>query len=581
MATAVSATVCAAPAQAISGGTPTDIDGQPFLVKIDIGSTASCSGALIAPRWIATSAACFAEIPSQPEIPAPGAPHSETTAMVNGKSITVDRIVPREDRDLVLAHLRSPVTGVAPLKIAAVAPAPSDTVQISGYGRTAEEWIPRQSHTGDFAVQAVDSSMLSLQGTTEETSVCKGDAGGPVLRGGELVAVAGGSHQAGCVGEVTEQRGAVAARVDDLAKWITSQVVDLKATPATKNAINLTWDTPDPSLTYRVYGAQSEHVAIAPENLLAETTESHFVHGSLPSGQPWSYRVALIDQSGTQVAISFTAHAESPTSTVTDFNGDGLDDIATFSGGRATVALSDGEQFGSPQRWHDFLGGAEGTRVLAGDVNGDSLDDAVIFTRGNYGYVAVALSTGSSFGATRLWNGQFAGGTRAPSLGDFNGDGKDDIASFGGNGDGIVWVSLSDGEQFLHPNQQWHSSFALPGETPVVGDFNDDGLDDIASFLGGTEGKVYVSLSTGTTFTETAELWHDRFGRSPEWAGAADINGDGKSDAVTYTRGDNANVWTATSDGTAFGPSTQWHDNFAAGDAHHVPSSRPSLSTWP
>lgn len=617
-ASVLAATVLTAPAHAISGGTATDTATQPYLATLAVGSDAACSGALISPQWLATSATCFATTPSQPETPEPGAPHTATTATIGDQTRKVDRIAPRTDRDLALAHLDKPILGVPTLNAATAVPQTGQTVQVSGYGRTHDEWVPGQAHTADFAIESVDATELVLHGATADASICKGDAGAPVLSNGQLIAVASRSYQAGCLGETTDQSGAVATRTDDLIEWLVAQVLDLHATPATKNAINLSWAQQDPSLSYRIYGAQTENVAIHPDNLLGETTQTRFVHGSLPTGQSWHYRVAVVDASGTQIGLSFTAHADSPTTTVTDFDGDGVDDIAAINGTTATVALSDTTQFGAatqwgsqlasgttpipgdfngdtiddiatvgngpvnvalsngqrfdtPQRWHDtFASGA--TTVLAGDVNGDGLDDMVAFTGDTAADVFVSLSTGTGFGPKQLWTGHFASGTRTPALGDFNGDGRDDITSFGG--DGIVWVSLSDGTQFA-PGAEWHPYFAPPGETPAVGDFNDDGLDDIVTFLGGTGGRVYVSLSTGENFTDDDSIWHDRFGRSPEWVGTGDINGDGKTDAVSFTRGTNANVWIAESDGTTFGPSTQWHDNFAAGTQYPLPTARP------
>ncbi|MEU6644294.1 hypothetical protein ABZ863_17310, partial [Saccharomonospora sp. NPDC046836] len=72
------------------------------------------------------------------------------------------------------------------------------TDPVSGYGRTENQWVPDQAHTGDFTVESIDTT-VSLQGTADSTSICKSDAGAPVLSGGKLVAVASLSHQAGCL----------------------------------------------------------------------------------------------------------------------------------------------------------------------------------------------------------------------------------------------------------------------------------------------------------------------------------------------------------------------------------------------
>ncbi|MER7078497.1 FG-GAP-like repeat-containing protein [Saccharopolyspora kobensis] len=613
--TVTGASLVSAPAHALSGGTAADDGAQPYLAKIRVGANdAACSGALVAPQWVVTSAACFAPIPSKPEKLEPGAPHTATTATIGTHERVVDRIAPRQDRDLVLAHLDKPVTGVTPVTVASAVPSSGQVLQVSGFGRTADQWVPAQAHTGEFTVDSVGSGTLNLQGSGE-ANICKGDAGGPVLRDGELVAVASGSYQAGCIGETSTQAGATAARADDLYDWMASQVVALQATPAGKNAINLSWTAMTGK--YRVYGSQDANVAIDARNLLGETSENRFTHTSLPAGQTWHYRVAVLDAEGTQVAVSNTVKATSRNATVTDFNGDGKDDIATFKGTTTSVAVSDGEQFGAAsqwssnlagnsaipltgdfngdgisdvvtfnngpvhvalsdgqkfgptQRWHDHFGLSD-QKVAVGDVNGDGKDDIVAFSGRTYGDVFISLSTGSQFQPAQKWHSRFALGTEKPAVGDFNGDGKADIITFTDHG--AVYVSLSDGTRFVQDGWKWHNLFSPTGEIPAIGDFNGDGKDDIVTFFRGNTGYVYVSLSTGESFIENNDRWNDYFSIHDEWPGVGDFNGDGKADVITFTRGGRAQVYVARSDGTAFENGTEWHGNFAGGLEVPLPS---------
>ncbi|MEU4250802.1 VCBS repeat-containing protein [Amycolatopsis sp. NPDC026612] len=99
-------------------------------------------------------------------------------------------------------------------------------------------------------------------------------------------------------------------------------------------------------------------------------------------------------------------------------------------------------------------------------------------------------------------------------MGDFNGDGKDDIAVFVRGTAGDVYVSLSDGTKF-GTSALWHDYFGIADEVPATGDFNGDGKDDIATFVRGTAGDVYVSLSTGAKF-DTSSAWHGNFAFNSE-----------------------------------------------------------------
>ncbi|WP_082373897.1 FG-GAP-like repeat-containing protein [Nocardia sp. NRRL S-836] len=253
-----------------------------------------------------------------------------------------------------------------------------------------------------------------------------------------------------------------------------------------------------------------------------------------------------------------------------DFNGDGKDDIATFTRGDAAdvyVALSTGSAFnGNGVKWHDhFAVGSE--TPLVGDFNGDGKDDIATFTRGDTGDVYVALSTGSGFSGDGVkWHDYFSIGNEVPLVGDFNGDGKDDIVTFTRGDTGDAYVALSTGSAFEGTSVKWHDHFGIGGEVLGTGDFNGDGKDDVVTFARGDSGDVYVSLSDGTKFVQDGWLWHDFFSIGNEIPEVGDFNGDGKADIATFTRGDAADVYVATSTGSSFaGTSAKWHDHFGVG----------------
>ena len=204
---------------------------------------------------------------------------------------------------------------------------------------------------------------------------------------------------------------------------------------------------------------------------------------------------------------------------------------------------------------------------VAGDFNGDGRDDIVTFTRGAAADVYVALSTGSSFtGTGSKWHDYFAAGTETPLVGDFNGDGRDDIATFTRGAAADVYVALSTGYSFVGTGAKWHNYFAAGSETPAVGDFNGDGRDDIATFTRGAAADVYVALSTGSSFTGTGVKWHDYFAAGSEIPAIGDFNGDGRDDIATFTRGAAADVYVALSTGYSFtGTGVKWHNYFAYG----------------
>jgi len=257
----------------------------------------------------------------------------------------------------------------------------------------------------------------------------------------------------------------------------------------------------------------------------------------------------------------------------TDVTGDGRDDIVTFTMNSLAdvhTAPSTGSAFGAAVKANDFLG-LPGETPLTGDFTGDGRDDIVVFTHGPLADVHVAPSNGSVFGPSTKWHDWFAVSGEIPAVGDFNGDGRDDIATFTRGAAGDVYVALSNGSAFVGTEQKWHDFFALGDEFPAVGDVNGDGRDDIITFTRGAAADVFVALSTGSGFGPGVK-WHDLFAVGAEQPRIGDVNGDGRDDIITFTTNAAADVYVALSNGSAFvGTEQRWHDFFApAGEFPYV-----------
>jgi hypothetical protein len=155
-----------------------------------------------------------------------------------------------------------------------------------------------------------------------------------------------------------------------------------------------------------------------------------------------------------------------------------------------------------------------------GDVNGDHKADLIAFDRGTTRAVYVALGDGHGFGPKTLWLSGFALGGAVPAVGDFDGRNGDDIVAFRRGGSGDVTVALSNGDNAFGVPSRWHDYFALGDEVPGVGDFNGDGRDDIVTFVQ-NKADVCVATSTSTRFDGTGIVWHDTFAFGHEWPAPA------------------------------------------------------------
>ena len=252
-----------------------------------------------------------------------------------------------------------------------------------------------------------------------------------------------------------------------------------------------------------------------------------------------------------------------------DFNGDGLDDIASaLPDGSVIMRMSDGQQFerqtwSVPTKW----GGSNYT--WAADFDGDGKTDLVsaledtIFVHmpQRDGFRSLALDTPNRWGEPGYnW------------MGDFNGDGLLDIASAHPNGE--VTVRLFNGSDFdletwIVPTE-WGG-----GRYSWAADFNNDGKTDLVSAL---EDNLFVHLSEGTEFDSTTFEVPLSWGE-PGYNWTGDFNADGLVDLVSaHPNGDMTMRWF---DASAFdfefsnwsvstrwgGSNYTWADDFN-GDGH-------------
>ncbi len=225
---------------------------------------------------------------------------------------------------------------------------------------------------------------------------------------------------------------------------------------------------------------------------------------------------------------------------VGDFNGDGKLDLAVpnDTSNNMTVLLGNGDGTFAPAPQSPVAVGVGPIWATAGDFNGDGkLDLAVANLASNN--VTVLLGKGDgTFTPAPGSPLSIPGGVETLGVvaGDFNGDGKLDLAVTSAvSGSLTIFLGNGDGAFTLAPGSPIFAGFGA--FYPAMGDFNGDGKLDLAVSNPETSTVTILVGNGDGTFTLSTSSFST--GNTPQSIVAGDFNGDGRLDLATANHGDN------------------------------------------
>jgi hypothetical protein len=239
--------------------------------------------------------------------------------------------------------------------------------------------------------------------------------------------------------------------------------------------------------------------------------------------------------------------------TTGDFDGDGVADIAAAAGPGSLPAVKifngrTGQEANTFLAYERQFGG--GVFLAAGDINGDGRDDLVTGADRSGGPRVRVMSGGDVNAILMDFYGiedeSFRGGVRV-AVGDVNADGRDDLVCAAGDGGGPR-VAVYDGRAIAN----WQATrlvwdfYAFDQFTPngafvAVGDYDGDGFDDVV--FGPGSGDTHLKVLSGRLLSTTnaasalsAPLADTVLpGGGGGRVAAGDYNGDGHTEVLIGT----------------------------------------------
>ena len=182
---------------------------------------------------------------------------------------------------------------------------------------------------------------------------------------------------------------------------------------------------------------------------------------------------------------------------------------------------------------------------LLADIDGDGVSDLIVWRASTGTWYWLTSSTGYDYAAasSKQWGNQGLGDV--PMLADIDGDGRADLVVWRASTETFYWLTSSTGYDYASAGSKAWSTQAS-GDVPKIGDFDGDGRADLAIWRSSTNTWSWVTSSTGYDDASSVSVqWGDHSLADVPFL--TDLDGDGRADLLVWRASSGSWYWLTSS----------------------------------
>jgi hypothetical protein len=324
-----------------------------------------------------------------------------------------------------------------------------------------------------------------------------------------------------------------------------NSLVTLVATPS---------GSPTPTIQWQVSTDGTTWTNIAG----ATATSYSFIATVSDSGK--RFRAVFTNSLGTAntAPALLTVRAVAQAARRADLDGDGLSDLVLWRPSDGTwYSLTSGSSFnaGLANQWGNS---ALGDKPFMGDIDGDGIMDLVIWRPGDGTWYWLTSGTGynTANAGAKQWGNNGLGDV--PMIADMEGDGKADLVIWRASTGTWYWLTSSSGYSYASAfGIQWGNPSL--GDKPLLGDFDGDGKQDLAVWRASTGTWYWLTSSSNYSYASARGIqWGNESLGDITLTG--DTDGDGKTDLIIWRPTDGTWYWLTSASNYSYSSMTgiQW-----------------------